>query len=565
MVVNKWLMLCLLVNMANGNTIPNGMSFTRQFEMQNNCISLEQREILFEQIRTYKNSRTMTDSVFLEDPMGNGGMFGSQNLILNYVDEDSAFNSVLDYYCSFATYDGHLGTDIIIPTFWHMDEMTTPVLAAANGNVVYTHDGEFDRQLDLDSTAVANLVAVEYDAGIYGLYGHLKKNSVRVEEGQFVLMGDTLGYVGSSGFSTWPHLHYELLDSDMNMIDPWHGECNPEASQWNNQYPFLDEHPTEVKNFISSSYPITSLADLRTAISENAPFRKHVNPGEIWWSYLMVMSLHKTDTLKWMFYKNGAYDYQISLVPGDNTNIWPDWLEIYPRSDWYQESTFPSGDDCHGNWTEKFYINSELIDSLMYVCDSIPNKSPNVHPAIFEMMADGIITAEINSDDNDGTIIWNSASIPPQHGTFTTFGGYQKNFIYTPNLGFSGLDSVQIMAMDDKGSTDIGVHYFDVQYLGLTNPSIPKQFELFQNYPNPFNPMTTLRYGLVDRANVTITIYDIIGKRVRTFDRGEEASGIKSLVWNGTDDHGKPLSAGIYLIQLQTGNFTQTRKMILLK
>ena len=121
------------------------------------------------------------------------------------------------------------------------------------------------------------------------------------------------------------------------------------------------------------------------------------------------------------------------------------------------------------------------------------------------------------------------------------------------------------MAMDDKGSTDIGVHYFDVQYLGLTNPSIPKQFELFQNYPNPFNPMTTLRYGLVDRANVTLTIYDIIGKRVRTFDRGEEASGIKSLVWNGTDDHGKPLSAGIYLIQLQTGNFTQTRKMILLK
>ena len=97
MVVNKWLMLCLLVNMANGNTIPNGMSFTRQFEMRNNCISLEQREILFEQIRTYKNSRTMTDSVFLEDPMGNGGMFGSQNLILNYVDEDSAFNSVLDY------------------------------------------------------------------------------------------------------------------------------------------------------------------------------------------------------------------------------------------------------------------------------------------------------------------------------------------------------------------------------------------------------------------------------------------------------------------------------------
>jgi len=560
-----FIVLCLLVNMANGGIIPDGMKFAGQLEMRNSCISHEQREILFEQVRSYKNSRTTADSVFLEDPMGNGGMFGPQNLILNYVDEDSAFNSVLDYYCSFATYDGHKGTDIIIPTFWHMDEMTTPVLAAANGNVVYTHDGEFDRQLDLDSIAVANLVAVEYDAGIYGLYGHLKKNSIRVEEGQFVLMGDTLGYVGSSGFSTWPHLHYELLDSDMNMIDPWHGECNPEASQWNNQYPFLDEHPTEVKNFISSSYPITSLADLRTAISENAPFRQHVNPGETWWSYLMVMSLHKTDTLKWMFYKNGAYDYQISLVPGDNNNYWPEWLEIYPRSDWVQEASFPSGDDCLGDWTEKFYINSELIDSLAYVCDNIPNEFPNVHPFIFQVMADTTITAAINSDDDDGTIIWNSASIPPQHGTFKTFGGYQRNFIYTPDPGFSGLDSVQIMAKDDKGATEVGVHYFDVQHLSLANTTIPNQFELYQNYPNPFNPVTTLQYALPGDALVNITIYDIMGRQVKTLINRSQTAGYKSIQWDATNDNNQPVSAGLYLYTIQAGEFRQVRKTVLLK
>ena len=123
MVVNKWLMLYLLVSIANGNKLPNGMKFTGKPEMRNSCISFEQREILFEQIQGTKNSRTTTDSVFLDDPMGNGGMFGPENLILNYVDEDSALNSILDYYCSFATYDGHKGTDIIIPPFWHMDEM----------------------------------------------------------------------------------------------------------------------------------------------------------------------------------------------------------------------------------------------------------------------------------------------------------------------------------------------------------------------------------------------------------------------------------------------------------
>jgi hypothetical protein len=139
------------------------------------------------------------------------------------------------------------------------------------------------------------------------------------------------------------------------------------------------------------------------------------------------------------------------------------------------------------------------------------------------------------------------------------------NFIYTPDPGFSGLDSVQIMAKDDKGATEIGVHYFDIQNLSLINISLPNQVELYQNYPNPFNPVTTLRYDLAQRANVLLTVYDIMGKQVRTFDRGEENPGIKSIVWDGADDFGNPVSAGIYLFQIQTGDFTQTSKMILLK
>jgi hypothetical protein len=266
-----------------------------------------------------------------------------------------------------------------------------------------------------------------------------------------------------------------------------------------------------------------------------------------------------------MFYKNGAYDYQISLVPGDSANYWPEWLEIYPRSDWYQEASFPSGDDCHGDWTEKFYINSELIDSLAYVCDNIPNESPNVHPVIFQVMADGTITAAINSDDDDGTIIWNSANIPPQHGTFKTFGGYQRNFIYTPDPGFSGLDSVQIMAKDDKGATEIGVHYFDVQYLSLANTTIPNQFELYQNYPNPFNPVTTLQYALPGDALVNITIYDIMGRQVKTLINRSQTAGYKSVQWNATNDRNEPVSAGLYLYTIQAGEFRQVRKMVLLK
>jgi hypothetical protein len=180
-------------------------------------------------------------------------------------------------------------------------------------------------------------------------------------------------------------------------------------------------------------------------------------------------------------------------------------------------------------------------------------------------MVDTTITAAINSDDDDGAIIWNSANIPPQHGTFKTFGGYQRNFIYTPDPGFSGLDSVQIMAKDDKGATEIGVHYFDVQYLSLANTTIPNQFELYQNYPNPFNPVTTLQYALPGDAPVSIMIYDIMGRKVKTLVNKSQNAGYKSIQWNATNDRNEPVSSGLYLYTIQAEEFRQVRKMVLLK
>lgn len=102
----------------------------------------------------------------------------------------------------------------------------------------------------------------------------------------------------------------------------------------------------------------------------------------------------------------------------------------------------------------------------------------------------------------------------------------------------------------------------------------PDNFVLSQNYPNPFNPFTTLRYDLPERAYVTITIYDILGREVRTLVNRVEDPGYKSVIWDATDDRGRPVSTGIYLYQIKTsqpfgsvqgGDFVETRKMILLK
>ena len=94
---------------------------------------------------------------------------------------------------------------------------------------------------------------------------------------------------------------------------------------------------------------------------------------------------------------------------------------------------------------------------------------------------------------------------------------------------------------------------------------IPTVFALLQNYPNPFNPVTTLRYDLPEQSTVNIIIYDMLGRQVRTLLNQTQDAGFKSVIWDATNDYGKPVSAGVYLYKLQAGEFVQTRKMVLMK
>ena len=94
---------------------------------------------------------------------------------------------------------------------------------------------------------------------------------------------------------------------------------------------------------------------------------------------------------------------------------------------------------------------------------------------------------------------------------------------------------------------------------------LPQAFNLCNNYPNPFNPVTTLRYDIPENSHVTITIYDMLGRQVKTLINQTQDAGYKSLIWDATNDYGKPVSAGIYLYQIQAGEYISTKKMVLLK
>ena len=94
------------------------------------------------------------------------------------------------------------------------------------------------------------------------------------------------------------------------------------------------------------------------------------------------------------------------------------------------------------------------------------------------------------------------------------------------------------------------------------------------NHPNPFNPTTTISFSVTQNSDfVNLEIYNIKGQKIKTLDILESASpspffadGVGySIIWNGTDDGGKPVSSGVYFYKLKSGNFEQTKKMILLR
>ncbi|SVA42395.1 uncharacterized protein METZ01_LOCUS95249, partial [marine metagenome] len=95
--------------------------------------------------------------------------------------------------------------------------------------------------------------------------------------------------------------------------------------------------------------------------------------------------------------------------------------------------------------------------------------------------------------------------------------------------------------------------------------AVPLVFTLHQNFPNPFNPTTTLRYDLPEENHVTLTVYDMLGRMVTQLVNTSQKAGFKSVQWNATDSMGRPVSAGVYLYHIRSGEFVQTRKMVLLK
>jgi hypothetical protein len=195
---------------------------------------------------------------------------------------------------------------------------------------------------------------------------------------------------------------------------------------------------------------------------------------------------------------------------------------------------------------------------------------------VFNTQYGNMIMGQVGSDDGvtmENTII----KIKNQNGMTVSEGSVSASQMYM----LSGLDQGQLYIIsathDLYGTIEevftsnamMSVQNFQFSSSPLTADEdidqIPTSLALEQNFPNPFNPVTNLRYTVSEQELVYISVYNMRGNLVKNLVNTSQSPGIKTVRWDATDSQGNTVSAGVYLYKIQAGNFSQTKKMILLK
>ncbi len=348
-----------ILHSQNFNKIPKGGEVKIK-KQTTSCLSTSQRNVIKNQIK--ENIQLLKKEGNLKSNIKQSGghplfiwpvtqadgfNYNSVWALINYVDHNPAYPGLItDYNCGTRSYDtnsgyNHQGFDISNWPFWwkQMDNNQAIAVAAADGQIIAKNDGSYDRNCSFNNDT-PNYIILQHDDGSESWYLHFKNGGLTSKNvGESVTTGEFLGVLGSSGSSTAPHLHFEVYDTNDNLIDPSQGSCNDFNNEtwWVNQKPY--NNPNINAALTHSSPPEFYGCPVSEVTNESDQF----NPGDLvtFAVYLRDQEAGTTMYLKIIKPDNTTlYEWDFNLTDDFLTSYWYWQYNLTDQGLWKWEATY---------------------------------------------------------------------------------------------------------------------------------------------------------------------------------------------------------------------------------
>jgi hypothetical protein len=176
-----------------------------------------------------------------------------------------------------------------------------------------------------------------------------------------------------------------------------------------------------------------------------------------------------------------------------------------------------------------------------------------------------------STNDGDGyltILLFSTSSMAPGSGDILNLS-YSVSKQAQPNSKTNLVFKKALISDNEYNSVNVIQVHGEFEVMGTSgvehSGKTPVEYNLAQNYPNPFNPTTSISFGLAQSDFTTLTIYNLLGQHIRSLVNNELQSGLYEYKWDGMDDNGFQVSAGIYLYQIVSGDFKETRQLTIVR
>lgn len=440
------------------------------------------------------------------------------------------------------------------------------VKAAANGQVKYVN------------TSAWGGIVLEHsyqNQTWYSQYGHIINPAVTV--GQNVSKGQKIAEIGDVGTSC-AHLHFEIREADhpnpingayFNYGNNGIGSYSNVVNWYEDPDLFIASHPPYSNSNINCVFSVNSTHSL-----DHWKFWK--NPSVSSEFYRVKLNISNLPPgYGWSLY---ILDPNGNIISDVRTNMYVSADSFYFSAN-ENDPNYPNAFGYKFRLTPNGYPNTTLVLSEPFYISKIPSLTVSISPssilriglpAVLTWFTSGGIpglqnggwTGKIRFQWYHGTPGPNLDSVPVSQGTYEFI--VPDNIPGAPGSGFSiGASNADAGTSIPGGHVFAFTNTFSIQSatgLNQISSAVPKKFELSQNYPNPFNPETKIKFAIPERSFVILKVFDTQGKKKAELVNAELTAGAYEFNWNASG-----ITSGIYFYRIEANNYSETKRMIMLK